>query len=86
MDKQPGETSSLESEDSGTDDGVKLTLITGAGPRTVDPNSDAQHDRLMRALESHRERRRRWRRLIAYAPSVASAVLGFFAVRRLLSR
>jgi hypothetical protein len=86
MDKQPNETTSLESEDSGTDDGVKLTLIKGVGMPTVDPKSEAQYERLMRAWRSRRAQRRRLRRLIAYALSAASAVLGFFAMRRFLSR
>ena len=86
MDKQPNETTSLESEDSGTDDGVKLTLVTGVGTPTVDPNSEAQYERLMRAWRSRRDRRRRLRRLIAYALGAASAVLGFFAMRHFLSR
>jgi hypothetical protein len=86
MDKHSNETGDLEWEGPGTEDRVKPTLVPGVGAPNVDPNSDAPYERLMLAFKRHRDRRRRWRRLIAHSLSAASAVLGFFAMRRLLSR
>jgi hypothetical protein len=87
MDEPSNDTGNLEPEPPRTGDRIKLTLIAGGGgPPTVDPRSGAGNDRLMDGLKHEHDRRRRGRRLIAYILSAASAVLGYFAMLRFLSR
>jgi hypothetical protein len=86
MDQHSNDTGSLEPEAPRSGDRIKLILIAGGGSPTVDPGSDAGNDSLMDGLKHEHDRRRRGRRLIAYLLSAASAVLGYFAMLRFLSR
>jgi hypothetical protein len=86
MDEHSNDTGGLGPEAPRGGDRIKLILIPGGGSPTVDPGWDAGNQTLMDGLKHDYERRRRGRRLIAYILSAASAVLGYFAMLRFLSR
>jgi len=86
MDEHSNDTGGLEPAPPGRGDRIKLILIAGGGAPTADPGWDVADQRLMDGLKHDQERRRRGHRLIAYLLSAASAVLGYFAMLRFLSR
>lgn len=64
----------------------KLSRILGMEIPPIGLDSEASFERLMRALDHRRDRRRRWRLLIACSLGLATVIFGLVAMLRLLAR
>lgn len=86
MDEHSDDTGAIEPQAPRSGGRIKLILIDGGGSPTVNSSWDAANQSLIDGLKHDHWRRRRGRWLIAYIFSAASAVLGYFAMLRFLSR
>jgi len=86
MDKDLEKVRDLGPEEPAAPERVKLRIVRGSGSSPVDPNPDAQFEKLMRASDEQPVRQRRWHFAIACALGVATAMIGYIALFRILSR
>jgi|HubBroStandDraft_5_1064220.scaffolds.fasta_scaffold317882_2 hypothetical protein len=86
MDRGSVEIWDLGAEETVLVDRDKLSRILGMEIPAIGLDSEASFERLVRALAHRRERRRRWRLLLAYSLGAATFIAGLITMFSLLPR
>jgi hypothetical protein len=86
MDRESETLGALGSEDTELVDRGKLSSMLGMEIPAIGLDSEASFQRLLRALDSRRDRQRRWRLLIACSFGAVTVIVGIIAMLRLLPR
>ena len=84
MDRDSETLRDLGSDDAELVDRGKLSCMLGMEIPAIGLDSEASFQRLLRALDGRRDRRRRWRLLIACSLAAATVIIGIITTLRLL--